>query len=215
MTRQKINAAVKHLRSADPVMDELIPRVGPFRLRAERDRFGILVRSIVSQQLSTKAARTIRLRVEELVKPEKPTAENVARLPVKELRSAGLSQQKAGYLHDLSGAVSDGRLTLRTIGRLPDEAVIEQLIQVKGIGRWTAQMFLIFALGRLDVLPHDDLGIRAAMRHLYGLEDLPDKATCFEIAEPWRPYASVACWYCWRSGDLRRAETNTEKGYPV
>jgi DNA-3-methyladenine glycosylase II len=94
---------------------------------------------------------------------------------------------------------------LRNIGRLPDEQVIEQLIQVKGIGRWTAQMFLIFSLGRLDVFPHDDLGVRAAIRRFYGLRELPDKATSLRIAAPWSPYASVASWYCWRGCELPEA----------
>ncbi len=103
---------------------------------------------------------------------------------------------------------------LRRIGRLPDEQVVEQLTQVKGIGRWTAQMFLIFSLGRPDVFPHDDLGVRTAIRNRYGLAELPDKATSHAIAAPWRPYASVASWYCWRSLDLARNTSTVAKGYP-
>jgi DNA-3-methyladenine glycosylase II len=114
-----------------------------------------------------------------------------------------VSPQKAGYLLDLSKKVIDGDVRLPQLSRLPDEAVIAELIKVKGIGEWTAQMFLMFSLGRLDVLPHQDLGIRTALRNLYGLADLPDKAACHNIARPWRPFATIASWYSWRSLDLK------------
>ncbi|HUG90578.1 MAG TPA: DNA-3-methyladenine glycosylase 2 family protein [Planctomycetaceae bacterium] len=214
-SRDRVDLAVKHLRAADPVLRAVIRRVGPFTLRPQRDRFGMLVRSIISQQISVLAARSIRRRLESLVLPERPSAENLGSLSLEQLRSAGLSPQKSSYLADLCGRVRDGRLDLRTIGRQPDEAVIADLVQVKGIGRWTAQMFLIFALGRLDVLPHDDLGVRAAIRRLYGLAELPDRATSERIARPWRPFASVASWYCWRSIDLARNGDKPEQGYPV
>ncbi len=197
----KVEAAVAHLRAADPVMKDLIARVGTFRLTLARDRFGTLVKAIVSQQLSTKAAQTIEARVRALVAPSKLTAENLSKVPVRALRKSGLSNQKAAYVSDLCRHVLDGSVRLSSLGRLDDEAVVEQLVQIKGIGRWTAQMFLIFSLGRLDVFPHDDFGIRKALRDLYGLGDLPDKQASLEIARPWRPYASVACWYCWRSLD--------------
>lgn len=200
--QQKINKALRHLRSSDPVMRDVIRRVGPFRMRLERDRFRMLVRSIISQQISTSAARSIRLRFEALVHPEEPTPQNVAGLSVEELRSAGVSPQKAGYLLDLATRVTADEVRLRDIGRLSDEKVIAELTQIKGIGRWTAQMFLMFSLGRLDVFPHDDLGVRSAIRNLYGIDELPDKTTSHQIAEPWRPYASVASWYCWRSIEL-------------
>lgn len=129
-------------------------------------------------------------------------AGRLAQFTVDELRSVGLSPQKASYVTDLVQKVNDGTVDLRKIGRLSDEQIIEQLIQVKGIGRWTAQMFLIFSLGRLDVFPHDDLGVRSAIRDNYGLNDLPDKETAIKIAAPWRPYATVASWYCWQSLDL-------------
>jgi len=199
---QKIKKAVRHLRAADPVMREVIRRVGPCHIRLERDRFRMLVRSILSQQISTSAARAIRLRFEALMHPEQPTPQNVARLTVDELRGVGVSSQKATYLLDLAGRASQGTIRLRDIGRLSDEKAIAELTEVKGIGRWTAQMFLMFSLGRLDVFPHDDLGVRSAIRNLYGLDELPDKSRSHEIAAPWRPYASVASWYCWRSMDL-------------
>ncbi len=185
-------------------MRRLVDVIGPFTLRLERDRFRTLVQAIISQQISTGAARAVRQRLEQFAAPQGVTAAWLARLSVDELRSVGISLQKATYLLDLARRVNDGALDLRNIGRLSDERVIEQLTQVKGIGRWTAQMFLIFSLGRLDVLPHDDLGVRVAIRDEYGLDDLPDKETCHAIAAPWRPYASVGSWYCWRALELRR-----------
>ncbi len=206
-----IQKARRHLREADPVMRVVIDAVGPFTLRLERDRFGMLVRSIISQQISTSAARSIRRRLRELA----PDMKAIAQLTIDQLRSVGLSPQKASYVADLARKVNDGTVDLRQIGRLSDERVVEQLTQVRGIGRWTAQMFLIFSLGRLDVFPHDDLGVRTAIRDRYGLADLPDKHTAHAIAAPWRPYASVASWYCWRTLDLKRKTDNVAKGYPT
>jgi DNA-3-methyladenine glycosylase II len=199
--REHVTAALTHLHAADPVMSALIERVGPFTLRAQRDRFGMLVRSIISQQISTKAARSIRRRLEELLAPDLLSAEALAGRTDDELRSVGLSVQKVRYLRDLSEHVLDGRLTLAAIGRRSDEVIITELVRVKGIGVWTAQMFLIFALGRLDVFPEADLGVRAALKTLYGLDALPTAAEARRLAEPWRPYATIASWYCWRSLD--------------
>ena len=212
LTRPHIQAARRHLRAADPVMKAIIDAVGPYTLRFERDRFAMLVRSIISQQISTSAARAIRKRLQDVAGPAGLTADNLARFSLDELRSVGLSPQKAAYVADLSAKVNDGTVDLRRIGRLPDEQVVEQLIQVKGIGRWTAQMFLIFSLGRPDVFPHGDLGVRTAIRDRYGLAELPDKATSHAIAAPWRPWASVAGWYCWRSLDLARRTKTAAKG---
>jgi DNA-3-methyladenine glycosylase II len=214
-SRENIQAALKHLRKADPLIGAVIRDVGPFTLRLERNRFAMLVRSIISQQISTAAARSIRLRLEALVAPERLSAENILALTDEQLRSAGLSPQKLSYLRDLCGRVADGRLELTQIGRRSDEEVVAELIQVKGIGRWTAQMFLIFSLGRLDVFPHDDLGVRAAIRDLYGLRELPNKAASVEYGARWRPYASVASWYCWRLCDLKRKQPDWTAGYPV
>ena len=194
--------ACRHLRKHDPVMRDVIQRVGPCKLRVRRNRFAMLVRSIVSQQISTKAARAIQARLEQLVGPGGLAAEAVVDLNMPQLRSVGLSRQKASYILDLATKVQSGQVGLNKIGRLSDEAVIQHLTQVKGIGRWTAQMFLIFSLGRPDVFPFDDLGVRTAIRDRYGLADLPDKATGMEIAERWRPFSSVASWYCWRSLEL-------------
>jgi DNA-3-methyladenine glycosylase II len=116
---------------------------------------------------------------------------------------------------DLARKSLDGTVRLDRIGRLPDEAVIEMLTRVKGIGGWTAEMFLIFSRGRLDVLPVDDLGVRTALKNLYGLDNMPDKNTCVELAAPWRPYATIGSWYCWRSLDLKRNVRQIAKGYPT
>jgi DNA-3-methyladenine glycosylase II len=195
-------------------MKAIIDAVGPYTLRFERDRFAMLVRSIVSQQISTIAARAIRKRLMDLVGADGLTAGNLARYTIDEFRSVGLSSQKASYVTDLAVKVNDGTVDLRQIGRLSDEGVVESLTQVRGIGRWTAQMFLIFSLGRPDVFPHDDLGVRTAIRDQYGLGDLPDRTTAHSIAAPWRPFASVASWYCWRSLDLARNTETVAKGYP-
>jgi DNA-3-methyladenine glycosylase II len=214
ITAEMRRLARKHLQACDPVMREMTEVVGPFTLKTGRDRFWMLVRSIISQQISVAAARSIRRRLEESIAPARVTPEALLELSADQLRSVGLSPQKTTYIRDLASRVNDGTLRLRTIGRMSDEEIIEHLIQVKGIGRWTAQMFLIFALGRLDVFPVDDLGIRVAIRSRYGLEQLPDRATALEIARPWSPYASVASWYCWRSMDLGRNESSFATGYP-
>lgn len=211
----KVEAAIRHLKSADPIMNSLIDRAGPFTLKLNRDRFGMLVRSILSQQISTKAARSIRLRLDELLKPNRLSAEAIMNLTEDQLRSVGLSRQKTSYLRDLSTCVLDGRLRLERIGRLSDEEAIEQLIQVKGIGRWTAQMFLIFSLGRLDVFPHDDLIIRSSIKELYELDELPSKQRSHEIASAWKPYSSIATWYCWRLLDVKAAAIKDASQYPV
>lgn len=208
---QHIKAARLHLRKSDPKLADIIKKVGPFTVKARRDRFGTLVRSIVSQQISTSAAATIRGRLEDAISEHRKTpvkrgqpfcAETILSYSIEELREIGVSRQKATYLQSLSQHVVDGDLDLSKINKLDDEAAIECLTQIKGIGRWTAQMFLIFSLGRLDVWPVDDLGIRTAVKNVYGLRDLPEKTKMEKIAKPWRPYASVASWYLWRSLEL-------------
>jgi DNA-3-methyladenine glycosylase II len=198
-TAKQIDAARRHLRKVDEVMREIIHRVGPVKLRLERNRFAMLVRSIISQQISTSAARSIRRRLEELLSPGSITPADIVRLKVRQLRSVGLSGQKTSYIQDLADKVNSGELNLRQIGRLSDERVIEQLTHVRGIGHWTAQMFLMFSLGRADVFPHGDLGIRSAIRQAYGLDELPDRPQSEEIARPWHPHATIASWYLWRS----------------
>ena len=203
-TSDQIETAIQHLQRVDPVMRALIDQAGPFTLKLERDRFGMLVRSILSQQISTKAARSIRRKLEERLKPHSVSAAIIQEQSEDELRAVGLSRQKVSYLKDLAGRVLYKRLRLNQVGRLSDEAAIEELIQVKGIGRWTAQMFLMFSLGRLDVFPHEDLVIRSSIQELYQFEGLPSKRELLAIAEPWKPYSTVASWYCWRSIDVKK-----------
>lgn len=203
-----------HFRRADPVIHGVIKLVGPYTLKPNRDRFGMLVRSIISQQISIGAARAIRLRLETLVGPQGMQPEKLASFSIDQLRSVGLSPQKASYMHDLAAKVADNTVRLPRIGRLSDEEVIAELTQVKGIGRWTAQMFLIFALGREDVFPIDDFGVRAALIRLYSLPEAPTKATLVEIGQRWSPFASIASWYCWRYLDHLKTERPKRKQLP-
>jgi DNA-3-methyladenine glycosylase II len=193
--------ALAHLRRVDPVLGGIIDRVGPYRLEPRRTgtHYDALVRSIVFQQLSGKAAGTIHRRLCELYPGKRPRAERVLATSDELLRAAGLSRQKIGYLRDLSARVADRSLPLAHLGRLPDEEIIEHLVQVKGIGRWTVQMFLMFRLGRPDVLPELDLGVQNAIQRAYGLPKRPTPKDVLRIGEKWRPYASVASWYLWRS----------------
>lgn len=209
MTAAKIDhaSAIRHFRKADPILAGVIKQVGPCTLKPQRDRFNMLVRSIISQQISTAAARSIRAKLEALIAPARVSPEVLAQFSVEQLKSAGLSSQKATYLHDLSAKAANGTVRLKIIGRLKDEEVIEELIQVKGIGRWTAQMFLIFSLGRPDVFPPDDLGIKMALRNLYSLSDLPTKAEAHAIAAAWTPHSTFATWYLWRSLDMAKAKS--------
>ena len=195
--------AITHLRRVDPVLATIIDRVGPCRLEARRQgtHYDALVRSIVFQQLSGKAASTIHRRFTELYPGKRLRAEHVAVTEEHLLRGAGLSRQKIGYLRDLSARVADRTLPLAHLGRLPDDEIIEHLVQVKGIGRWTVQMFLMFRLGRPDVYPVTDLGIRKGFGLIFRRGKLPEPRTMFRRAERWRPYRSVASWYLWRSLD--------------
>jgi DNA-3-methyladenine glycosylase II len=197
-----------HFRRRDPVLHAVAKRVGPYALKPARDRFGMLVRSILSQQISTSAARSIRAKLENLVGKRGIKPATIRSLSLEELRSVGLSRQKASYLHDLAAKADDGTIRLARIARLGDEEVITELTQVNGIGRWTAQMFLIFSLGREDVFPAGDFGVKAAIQKLYGYNDLPDRDQLAEIQQRWTPYATIGSWYCWRYLDLLAAERN-------
>ncbi len=190
--------ALAHLRASDPVMRRVIETVGPFRLKRQTNRYRSLVRAIIAQQISTSAARSILARLEAACGAEGMTPDAIGRLRAPQLKRAGVSPQKQAYLKDLTRRVRERTLRLGLLGRMPDDAVIEQLIEVKGIGVWTAQMFLIFTLGRPDVFPHDDLGVRTAIQRAYGLPELPKKLDAHRVAESWRPYSTVGSWYCWR-----------------
>jgi 3-methyladenine DNA glycosylase/8-oxoguanine DNA glycosylase len=192
--------ATARLRRSDPVLAAIIRDVGPCGLRvdARGGAFAALVESIVYQQITGKAAASIYGRVRRLVRRRHPRPQDILGATVDALRQAGLSRQKVMYMRDLSERV-EGGLKLRGIGRREDEAIIEALTEVKGIGRWTVEMFLIFRLGRLDVLPVHDYGIRKAMQRAYRFRELPSPERMRRLAEPWRPYRTVACWYLWRS----------------
>jgi DNA-3-methyladenine glycosylase II len=197
-------SARRALMRRDPILANIIRRHGACQLGAVRDRFDhfeMLVRAIVFQQLSTRAATTIHTRLLALMPDGKPTAPLLRTLTDEQFRSVGISRQKAGYLRDLSEKVAAGAVPLAEVDALDDEAVITALTQVKGIGRWTAEMFLIFRLQRLDVLPVGDLGIITAIQKAYRLRKKPTPQRMQKIAEAWRPYRSVASWYLWRSLD--------------
>lgn len=197
-------AAVRHLKKSDPVLEDIIERVGPSRFvqRATGSHLDALVRSIISQQLSTSAAATIHARVIALVGVPDPRPEDWLALNDPELRSAGLSRQKIAYIRDLARHVKDGELPMETLHEMSDDEVIEALTAVKGIGVWTAQMFLMFRLGRRDILPVLDLGIRNAFRRAYRMRKPPTEKRMYAIAKAWAPYRSVASWYLWSSLEL-------------
>ncbi|MDQ6635317.1 MAG: DNA-3-methyladenine glycosylase [Gemmatimonadota bacterium] len=201
MPANNTRGALAHLRKVDPILGQVIARVGPYRLQTRRSgtHYDALVRSIVFQQLSGKAAATIHRRLCELYPRKNPRAELLLATSDETLRDAGLSRQKIGYLRDLASRVTARPLPLAHLGRLPDDAIIEHLVQVKGIGRWTVQMFLMFRLGRPDVLPDLDLGIQTAIQRAYGLKKRPGPKDVLRMGEKWRPYASTASWYLWRS----------------
>lgn len=182
-------------------MKQLIESVGPFRLKRQTNRYQSLLNAIVSQQISTAAARSVWKKLEALAQTRSITAAVIHPLSDEHLRSAGLSTQKLRYIRDLTDRVQRKELKLGGLHRLNDAEVIAALTEVKGIGIWTAQMFLMFSLTRPDILPHSDLGIQTAIKQLYGLSSLPNREECHRIAEPWRPYATIACWYLWRSFD--------------
>ena len=196
--------ALRHLRKVDPVMRRVIDRVGPCTLHPRRDYFVVLCKAIFTQQISTAVATILFGRFRDLFPARRPTPQRVAEVlgngDADVLRKCGLSRQKAAYLQDLSRHFIDGRIPTRRLGRMSDEAVIESLVEVKGIGRWTAEMFLIFTLNRPDVLPVDDLGLREGARDLYGLPERPGAKQLTDLGERWRPYRSVATWYVWRRG---------------
>jgi len=192
--------ARRHLARRDPVIRDLMRAHGKCGLADAQhaDPFGALMKAIVSQQLSTKAAHTIFTRLIALFDGA-PTPRTLAALTDVQLRAVGLSGQKLRYMRNLAGKVEDGSLPLQALDAMGDDDVIVALTQVKGIGRWTAEMFLMFRLHRPDVLPLDDLGIVKAVQKAYGLRKTPSADRLQKIGEAWRPYRSVACWYLWRS----------------
>ena len=198
-----MRSAIKHLKKSDPVMAAIIQRVGPFAMEYREPSFESLVRSIVYQQLSGRVASVIFGRLHAAAGQERLTPEGILKLRPAKMRKLGLSAQKTLYIRELAKHTKRGRVVFENLPAADDTFVIEHLTQVKGIGVWTAQMFLMFALRRENVLPVADLGIRVAMKKAYDLDDLPKPAEMESIAAAWKPYASIACWYLWRSLDSK------------
>jgi DNA-3-methyladenine glycosylase II len=191
--------AVTHLKKSDPVLAAIIDRVGAFKLEYREPTFQTLVRSIVYQQLSGKAALTIFNRLMAAAKADPLTPESILKLRPARMRKLGLSAQKLGYIRELARLTKKGEVDFERCLTLEDAEVVEHLTRVKGVGVWTVHMFLIFALRRTNVLPTGDLGVRAAMKRAYGLEELPKPAEMERLAAAWHPYCSIATWYLWRS----------------
>ena len=196
-----IAAGVTHLRRTDPRLGAVIQRVGACAMRPRGQIYQSLFRSVLYQQLAGNAAAAIERRVKALFGGVTPAPAEFLGASAEALRGAGLSRQKQAYLRDLAAHFADGRLEARRLARLPDDDLIGAVTTVHGIGEWTAHMLLIFSLGRPDVLPVGDYGVRKGMQRLYRLRDLPKRDKMERIAAPWRPYRSIAAWYLWRSLD--------------
>jgi DNA-3-methyladenine glycosylase II len=205
--------AETHLKKSDPVLGRIIEQVGPCTLQPhiESTYFQYLLRSIIYQQLAGAAARTIHDRVMQIYDGRPPEPEDVIKTPERKLRAAGLSTQKASYIRDLARRSASGELPLHTLDALSDEEVTLALVQVKGIGPWTAQMFLMFRLGRPDILPDLDYGVKKAMQIAYRMRKLPNARRMHEIGNAWSPHRTVATWYLWRSLDLPGARPKRKK----
>jgi len=193
--------AVRHLKTSDPVLAGIIERIGPLRMTYRQPAFEAMVRSIVFQQLNGKAAATIYQRLVDAACGA-VTPESILALSEQRLRACGLSRQKLSYVRDLAARTASGEIDFARLPELSDEEVIEHLTRVKGIGVWSAQMFLIFALRRPNVMPTADYGVRAAIQRAYRKRKLPNPKDILKIARAWHPYCSAACWYLWRFAEL-------------
>jgi DNA-3-methyladenine glycosylase II len=194
--------ALAHLKKSDPILCAIIERVGPFRMEYRAAEFSSLARSILYQQLNGKAAAVIFKRFVAIA-GDPLTPEGILKLSDEQLRGVGLSKQKSAYLKDLAMKTRDGLLNFARLPDMTEDEVIEHLTQVKGVGVWTAHMFLMFALQRPDVLPTGDYGVQAAIKKHYRKRKLPKPHIMEKIAKPWTPYRSIACWYLWRSLDIK------------
>jgi DNA-3-methyladenine glycosylase II len=194
---------VKHISRCDPKIRQLVNKLGPIEFESGGDPFESLVEAIISQQLSSKSARSIFNRVKALVGADTVSAQALKKTPTSKLRKAGVSPQKSRYLKDLSSRVVNGTLDLDALKMKLDNEVVQILDEAKGIGPWTAQMFLLFTLGRPDILPVDDLGIKVAIKNVYSLRKLPNAKKIEQIASKWHPYCSVASLYLWHSKDTK------------
>ncbi len=198
------NEALDHLRNVDPRWVPIIERIGPCTLAKKRDPFATLVRAIIGQQISATAAQTIDRRLR-LLSGDPHHHERLISSGLDAIRSCGLSGVKAQYVLNLAKAVQDGNLPVTRLGRMKDDEIKTKLTAIKGVGPWTAEMFLIFSLNRPDVLSVGDLGIRVGLRKFYGLAESPKPSECAALTESWRPYRSVAMWYLWRMIDTPKA----------
>lgn len=190
--------ATKFLKR-DPKFAKIISQVGEYNVKITKNRYQSLVEAIIAQQLSGSAAESILKKFKKLYKTKFPKPIDVIKTSDFKLRSAGLSKMKVSYIKDLSKKIEQNQLNMRNISTKSDEYVIEQLTSVRGVGRWTAEMFLIFSLGRLDVLPVGDLGLKKGIQLMYSFDDLPDERKIEQLAETWKPYRTVATWYLWKS----------------
>lgn len=197
--------AIRHIRRSDSVLAKIIERVGSFKFRLDDDHYEALVGSIIFQQLAGSAARAILNRFKQLYGGRLPSPREYLGTELEKLRGAGLSPQKISYLKDLSERLDSGALNLGKFSEVSDEEVVRELDEVRGIGRWTAEMFLLFVLGRTDVLPVDDLGLQKAAKRAYRLRKLPGKEKFQQLAKRWHPYSSVATLYLWRSAEKPEA----------
>jgi DNA-3-methyladenine glycosylase II len=192
--------ALTHLTKVDPVLAPWITKIGPFAMQYRDPNFSTLVRSIVSQQISVAAARTVNARIEDLAKG-RVEPKVLLKLGAEKLQPCGLSGQKTNYILNLAEATASKRVVFDQFAEMSDQAIIENLTQVKGIGVWTVQIYLMFALRPLDVLPVGDLGVRAGFKKVHEMETLPTPKELGEYGKRWSPYSSVASWYLWRSLD--------------
>lgn len=197
-----MRAAINHLKKSDPILRAIIARVGPCRIEYGPPEFHSLAESIVYQQLNGRAAEAIFDRFTAL-SGDPVTPRGILKLTEAQMRSVGLSKQKSSYLRDMAVRATRRELDFSKLHELSDEEVIEHLTQVKGVGEWTAQMFLMFTLKRPNILPTGDFGVQMAIKKLYKKRELPKPSTMERLARPWEPYRSVACWYLWRSLDLK------------
>lgn len=191
------NKAVSFLKK-DPKLGRIIRSIGPYKITLVKNPYESLVEAIITQQLSGKAADSISRRFKSMYK-RYPGPADVIKTPNSKLQKAGLSKMKVTYIKDLSRKIKAGQIRFNALHEMPDEQIVQELTKVRGIGRWTAEMFLIFSLGRQDVLPVGDLGLRKGVQRLHGLPELPKDKQIEEIAERWRPYRTVATWYLWKS----------------
>jgi 3-methyladenine DNA glycosylase/8-oxoguanine DNA glycosylase len=205
MRKAAHHQAIHHLKKSDPVMAAIIERVGPFRMQFGEPTFHSLAESILYQQLNGKAAATIFDRFTALA-GDPLTPQGILKLTDTQMRGVGLSRQKTAYLRDLAEKTAAGLLEFERLPGLPEEEVIAHLTQVKGVGVWTAHMFLIFTLRRPDILPTGDYGVQAAIKKHYKKRKWPKPAVMLKIAKPWAPYRSIACWYLWKSLDIKTIE---------